>query len=398
MSVLKGKRILVGITGSIAAFKACELVRVLRKEGADVTVAMTRSATQFVGPTTFAAFTSHPVLIEQFPQDPAVGVPHVDAAEFFDAVVVAPATANILGKTAHAIADDLLSTLLNIVACPVLFAPAMNFRMWSNPATQDAVARLRGWGRRVMDPAEGQLATLHEGVGRLPEIPAIMDELRDILGASDLYRGKKVLITAGPTREPIDPVRYISNRSSGRMGYALAAAARDMGADVTLVSGPVELPPVPGCRMVAITTAEELLSTMKEQIQGHDVLFMAAAVADFQPVTLSPAKIRRAEVPDTLSLKPAPDILKAIKKNFKGKIVAFALEPAGNLDGARQKLADKGADILVMNAYDEPGAGMETDSNHVWILTAAGEITELPMARKETIARQILELAVSGLG
>jgi len=398
MSVLKDKRILVGITGSIAAFKACELVRVLRKEGADVTVAMTRSATQFVGPTTFAAFTNHPVLVEQFSQDPAVGVPHVDAAEFFDAVVVAPATANILGKTAHAIADDLLSTLLNIVACPVLFAPAMNFRMWRNPATQDAVARLRGWGRRVMDPVEGQLATLHEGVGRLPEIPAIMDELRDMLGASDLYRGKKVLITAGPTREPIDPVRYISNRSSGRMGYALAAAARDMGADVTLISGPVELAPVPGCRMAAITTAEELLRAVRQVMKGQDILFMAAAVADFQPETPSESKLRRVDAPATMQLKPAPDILKEIGGDFQGKIVAFALEQAGNLAGAREKLADKGADIMVVNAYDEPGAGMETDSNHVWILPAEGEITELPMARKETIARQILELAASCLG
>ncbi|MCK4578140.1 MAG: bifunctional phosphopantothenoylcysteine decarboxylase/phosphopantothenate--cysteine ligase CoaBC, partial [Candidatus Marinimicrobia bacterium] len=244
---LDGKKILVAVTGSIAAFKACELVRQLRREGADVTVAMTTTATNFVGPTTFAAFTGHPVLIEQFPDDPSAGVPHVDVAEEFDLAVVAPATADILGKAAHAIADDLVSTLLNILDCPIIFAPAMNFRMWANPATRDAVERLRGWGRYVMEPDEGELATRHVGPGRFPEIRRIMVCIRTQFDERQLLAGKKIVVTAGPTREPIDPVRFISNRSSGKMGYALAAAARDMGSEVTLISGPVSLSPVPGC-------------------------------------------------------------------------------------------------------------------------------------------------------
>ena len=388
---LKDKHILVAVCGSIAAFKACELVRALRKEGADVTVAMTRSATQFVGPATFAAFTTHPVLLEQFPADPSAGVPHVDVAEMFDAVVIAPATADMLGKAAHAIANDLISTLLNIVECPVLFVPAMNFRMWRNPATRDAVTRLRGWGRRVLDPDEGTLATLHEGMGRFPEIPAIMTAVRELLDRPQLLIGKRVLVTAGPTREPIDPVRFISNRSSGKMGYALAAAARDFGAEVTLISGPVQLEPVPGCALVSIETAEELLAALEGEIKGQDLLLMAAAVADFQAAAPAREKIRRTSRPPTLKLKPVPDLLKTLRKKFKGTVVAFSLQAGGDLETARDKLRDKGAEFIVVNFYDEPGAGFEGDTNHVWLLSSSGQEVEFPQDTKAAIARRILE-------
>lgn len=388
---LKEKRILVGVCGSIAAFKACELVRALRKEGADVTVAMTRSATEFVGPATFAAFTSHPVLLEQFPADPSTGVPHVDVAEMYDGVVIAPATADILGKAAHAIADDLISTLLNIVECPVLFVPAMNFRMWRNPATRDAVTRLRGWGRRVLDPDVGTLATLHEGVGRFPETSTIMAEIRELLNRPQLLRGKRVLVTAGPTREPLDPVRFISNRSSGKMGYALAAAARDFGAEVTLVTGPVGLEPVPGCGMIAIETAEDLMAALEREIKGQDLLLMAAAVADFQAAAPAGEKLRRTGSHPTLKLKPVPDLLKTLRKKFKGTVVAFSLQAGGDLDAARDKLRDKGAEFIVVNAYDEPGAGFDTETNHVWLLSSSGEELEFPQDAKGAIARRILE-------
>ncbi|MFC1746987.1 bifunctional phosphopantothenoylcysteine decarboxylase/phosphopantothenate--cysteine ligase CoaBC [Candidatus Neomarinimicrobiota bacterium] len=392
MNELQGKRILVGITGSIAAYKACDLVRLLRKEGADVTVAMTRSATNFVGAATFAAFSTHPVMVEQFPKAPSAGVPHVDIAEEFDAIVVAPASANILGKTAHAIADNMLSTLLNIAECPVLFVPAMNYRMWRNPATQDAVERLRKWGRTVMEPAEGMLASMHVGLGRLPEIDSILHEIRGLLGTTQLYREKKIVITAGPTRESVDPVRFISNRSSGRMGYALAAAARDMGAEVTLISGPVNLAPVPGCRIIHVTTANELLAALEDEAEGQDMLLMAAAVADFRPSSTSVIKLRRDSGMTSLELEAVPDILQELKGKFKGLTVAFALERSGELDYAREKGIAKGVDYVVVNAYDEAGAGMESMANHVWIVPVRGATVEIPLAPKETIARKILEV------
>ena len=391
MDSLKGKRILLGVTGSIAAYKACELVRLLRQEGAEVTVAMTRAATSFVGPTTFAALTGRPVVLEQFPADPNAGLLHVELAETLDAVVVAPATANILGKAAHAIADDFISTTLNIVDCPVLFAPAMNHRMWRNPATRAAVAQLRAGGRRVLDPDTGLLASLHEGVGRLPAVSRILSELREILAIPQLYRGKRVLITAGPTREPIDPVRYISNRSSGKMGYALAAAARDYGAQVTLISGPVALDPVPGCRMEAVTTAEDLQAAVLREIQEHDVLFMAAAVADFAVARPAQVKLRRKQKPAALPLVATADILQSVRPKFRGVLVAFALQGQESVHRAAEKLAAARADFVVLNRYDVPGAGPESDSNHVWLLSSSGHQVELPAAPKAAVAREILK-------
>ena len=388
---LADRRILVGVCGSIAAYKAAELVRQLRKEGADVTVAMTAAATEFVGAATFAAFSTHPVVLEQFPEDPATGVPHVDIAEKFEAVVIAPATANILGKAAHAVADDFLSTLLNIVECPVLFVPAMNYRMWRNPATREAVGKLRERGRQVLDPDEGALATLHVGVGRFPETGRIVSGIRELFELPQPLRGKGVLVTAGPTREPLDPVRYLSNRSSGRMGYALATAARDLGAEVTLISGPVGLARVAGCRLVDIETAEELLVAVEQELPGQDALIMAAAVADFQPATAAAEKLSRSGQARTLALKPTPDIIKAVRGNFKGALVAFSLQGGDDLGAARHKLQDRGADLLVVNRYDEEGAGFDAATNHVWILSAKGAEVELGPAPKEAIAREILQ-------
>ncbi|UCH62141.1 MAG: bifunctional phosphopantothenoylcysteine decarboxylase/phosphopantothenate--cysteine ligase CoaBC [Fidelibacterota bacterium] len=388
---LKDKRILLGVCGSIAAYKACELVRELRKAEVEVTVAMTESATKFVGPTTFAALTNRPVMVHQFPDDPEAGVRHVGEAESLDAVLVAPATANILGKAAHAVADDLLSTLLNIVDCPVMFVPAMNSRMWHNPATQDAVMRLRSWGRLVLEPDEGPLATLHVGVGRFPETSRIITELRAMLDVPQLYQGKRVLVTAGPTRESLDPVRYLSNRSSGKMGYALAAAARDMGAEVTLISGPVALDPIPGCRLVDVVTTDEMLHAVEEESRGRDILIMAAAVADFRPSSPAEDKIPRTSKPTVVPLEPTPDILKTIRGKYAGTLVGFSLQAGSDLKPARKKLEEKGADFLVVNRYDEPDAGFDAEMNHVWILSPSGEEVELPPDTKSTIARKVLE-------
>ncbi len=388
---MENTRILVGVCGSIAAFKACELVRTLLREGADVTVAMTGAATQFVGPATFAALTGNPVMVRQFPENPEAGVPHVEIAEAFDLVLVAPATANILGKAAHAIADDLVSTILSIVDCPVLFVPAMNHRMWNNPATRDAVSRLRGWGRQVMEPDVGELATRHVGVGRFPEVDRIVSELRQVLGISRRLSGKRVLVTAGPTREPLDPVRFLSNRSSGRMGFALAASAKDAGAEVTLVSGPVDLEPPAGCRVFRVQTAEEMLAAVTRELPGHDLLVMAAAVADFRPTAMEETKIARKGAPDSMNLEPTPDIIKSVRGEFSGTLVAFALQAGDNLEPARQKMRDKGADFIVVNRYDEPGAGFETESNHVWVLSKAGDEVELASDSKAAVARGILD-------
>jgi phosphopantothenoylcysteine decarboxylase/phosphopantothenate--cysteine ligase len=388
---LEGKRILLGVCGSIAAYKACELARALRREGADITVAMTEAATQFVGATTFAALSGRPVMVHQFPDDPEAGVPHVEIAEGFDLLVVAPATANILGKAAHAVADDLLSTLLSIMDCPVLWVPAMNHRMWNNPATQEAVAKLRSWGRRVMEPDTGELATRHVGVGRFPEVDRIMGEVRELLEMPQLYAGKRVLVTAGPTREPLDPVRYISNRSSGRMGYALATAGIDMGAELTLISGPVELSPVASCRIVRTETAAEMLAAVERELPGQDMLIMAAAVGDFQPAEPAQQKIRRSKEPTPVKLKPTPDILKTVREGFGGKVVAFALQEGEDREPARNKLREKGANYVVVNRYDEPGAGFEAETNHVWVLSAKGEDLEIGPDSKDVVARGILE-------
>ncbi len=384
-------KVLVGVCGSIAAFKACEVVRALRREGADVTVAMTGAATQFVGPATFAALTANPVMVRQFPDRPEAGVPHVEIAEMYDLVVVAPATANILGKAAHAIADDLLSTVLSIVDCPVLFVPAMNHRMWNNPATRDAVARLRGWGRLVMDPDVGELATRHVGIGRFPEVDRILAEIRGLLGIAQHYAGKRLLVTAGPTREPLDPVRYLSNRSTGRMGYALASAARDQGAEVTLVSGPVGLEAPAGCRSVMVETAEDMLSAVARELPAQDMLVMAAAVADFRPAEPRETKLRRSDAPSSVALQPTVDILGSVRAEFPGVVVAFALQAGDDLEPAREKLRDKGADYIVVNRYDEVGAGFESETNHVWVLAASGKEIELEADSKRVVARRILE-------
>jgi phosphopantothenoylcysteine decarboxylase/phosphopantothenate--cysteine ligase len=395
---IEKKRILVGVCGSIAAFKACELVRALMREGADVSVAMTGAATQFVGPTTFAALTGNPVMVRQFPDNPEAGVPHVELAEAYDLVLVAPTTANILGKAAHAVADDLLSTILSIVDCPVVFVPAMNHRMWNNPATRDAVKRLRGWGRHVMEPDVGELATRHVGVGRFPEVERIVAEVREVFGSAQSYASKRVLVTAGPTREPLDPVRFLSNRSTGRMGFALAAAAKNAGAEVTLVSGPVDLDPPGGCRVFEVETAEEMLAAVARELPGHDVLIMAAAVADFQPTAMEETKIARAGAPASMALKPTPDIINAVRGDFSGTLVAFALQAGDDLEPARKKMREKGADYIVVNRYDERGAGFESDTNHVWVLSKGGNEVEPACDTKAVVAREILEFIATDRG
>ena len=392
---MKNKNILLIVTGSIAAYKACEVVRLLRKEGARVQVMMSRAAQEFVGKATFAALTNNEVITEIFPDTPKAGLEHIEMAIDLDAIVVVPATANTLCKVANGVADDIVSNTLSVCEQPTLFAPAMNFRMWQNKATMDAVEKLRKRGFLILDPEEGKLASLHEGEGRLPEIKDIMNGIRTLFEIPLPLKGKKVLVTAGPTREAIDPVRFISNRSSGKMGYAIAKSARDLGAAVTLITGPTALADVAEVSMIKVETAE----TLAEEVQNHcpsaDFLFMTAAVADYIPANPSSEKLKRSDKADSLILKPAVDILKSIKGKTKGKTIAFALETSNGEKEAMRKLSKKGVDFIVLNYANEPGSGFDSETNRVIIFDTAGNRKELKKDRKDRIANQLIDFVLS---
>ena len=388
---MKNKNILIVVTGSIAAYKACEVVRLLRKEGANVQVMMSKSAMEFVGKTTFAALTDNEVITEIFSNTPRAGLEHIEMAIELDAIVVVPATANTICKVANGIADDVVSTTLSVCEQPTLFAPAMNFRMWQNPATMEAVEKLKKKGNIVLDPEEGQLASLHEGEGRLPELIDILNGIRSLFKMPLSLQGKKVLVTAGPTREAIDPVRFISNRSSGKMGYSLAEKARDLGAEVSLVSGPVSLSPIPEVHMLPVETAEEMAVAVKNNCSDVDYLFMVAAVSDYSPTDPSDKKIKRNNKNKSIDLKPALDILKSIKGKTKGKIIAFALETHDGEAEAQRKLVEKGADFIILNYANEKGAGFESSTNRVTIFSKSGNQVELKKDRKDRIAKKIID-------
>ena len=387
---MKNKNILIIVTGSIAAYKACEVVRLLRKEGANVQVVMSRSALEFIGKATFAALTDNEVITEMFPDTPKAGLEHIEMAIDLDAIVVVPATANTICKAANGVADDVVSTTISACEQPTLFAPAMNFRMWQNSATMNAVEKLRTKGCMVLDPDEGQLASLHEGEGRLPEVNIIMNAIRSLFDISLPLAGKTVLVTAGPTREAIDPVRFISNRSSGKMGYALAEQARDMGAKVILISGPVALAPIPEINLIQIETTEQMAAEVQKHCTNTDYLFMAAAVADYTPVDPTDKKIKRTTENATITLKSAIDILMSIKWKTKGKVIAFALETHDGESEAQRKLVEKGADFIILNYANEKGAGFESSTNRVTIFSKAGGQIELKKDRKDRIAQKII--------
>ena len=388
---MKNKNILIVVTGSIAAYKACEVVRLLRKEGANVQVMMSKSAMEFVGKTTFAALTDNEVITEIFPKTPKAGLEHIEMAIELDALVVVPATANTICKAANGVADDVVSTTLSVCEQPTLFAPAMNFRMWQNPATMEAVEKLRKKGSIVLDPEEGQLASLHEGEGRLPELIDILNGIRSLFEIPLPLQGKKVLVTAGPTREAIDPVRFISNRSSGKMGYSLAEKARDFGAEVSLISGPVSLSPIPEVHMLPVETAEEMAVAVKNNCSDADYLFMVAAVSDYSPADPPDKKIKRNSENKSIDLKPALDILESIKGKTKGKVIAFALETHDGEAEAQRKLVEKGSDFIILNYANEKGAGFESSTNRVTIFSKSGNQIELKKDRKDRIAKKIIE-------
>ena len=390
--------IVFGVSGGIAAYKAVEVVRRLAERGFDVRVVMTEHATRLVGPDTFRAVSGNPVSLRLFDAQ-GKAMEHISLARAADVVVVAPATANILAKMAHGLADDLLSTTLLATRAPVLVAPAMNREMYRHPATQENLRKLRERGVQVVGPESGPLACGEEGEGRMAEPPAIVEAVLRLLGARGDLSGHRVLVTAGGTREPLDPVRFIGNRSSGKMGYALAETARELGAEVILVSGPTQLQAPPGVERVMVETAEEMRREVIARCTGCSVVAMAAAVADFTPSRRSEEKIKRAVREGlTVELVPTPDILGELRERKPpGQVlVGFAAETGDLLTKARKKMEDKGVDILVANDVSRPGSGFDSDYNQAVILFRDGREMELDLMPKRELALRIWE-AVAGL-
>jgi phosphopantothenoylcysteine decarboxylase/phosphopantothenate--cysteine ligase len=390
-------RVTVGVSGGIAAYKAAELVRALQKQDTEVHVVMTESATRFIQPLTFAALTGHKVITSLWEDaessDGAYdsSIEHIGEAQWTEALVVAPATANILAKFAHGISDDFLTTMYLATRAPVLVAPAMNVNMWDHPATQANLDILRQRGVRVVEPGTGDLACGMVGTGRMAEPDAIADALFSALGRRHDLAGETVLITAGGTREALDPVRFLGNRSSGKMGYALADAAQSRGAKVVLISGPTLLHPPARCEMVKITTSDEMRTAVLERMKEATLVIKAAAVADYRPVNVSDHKLKRTG-PLTLELAPTEDILaEVVRRRQPGQIiVGFAAETENRMENGRAKLLRKGADAIVVNDVSGNGVGIDADLNAATFLTnsTAIELHEMP---KRKLADRILD-------
>ena len=388
------KCVVLGVTGGIAAYKACELLRLLQKQGADVYVVMTKNAGRFVAPLTFETLSGHPVACDTFERPATWEVEHVALAKRADLFLIAPATANILAKMACGIADDMLSTTVLATRAPVLVAPAMNTGMWENPATQYNLSVLVSRGVRVVAPASGHLACGDSGAGKLEDVAVIAQAAMDILSGQERdMEGLRVMVTAGPSREALDPVRYISNRSSGKMGYAIARAAQRRGAQVTLLSGPVALSCPQGVELVPFTTTGELLERASALAAQQDVLIQAAAPADYRAREIAPQKIKKQSgAPLTLELEENPDVAAAlgVAKRPGQVFVGFAAETNDVLSHARGKLERKRLDMIVANDVTRPGAGFDVDTNIVTLLTQDG-CQELPVMSKDAVADRILD-------
>ena len=385
-------QILLGVSGGIAAYKAAEALRRLVQRGAAVRVAMTRGAREFAAPLTFAVLSGHEVYTEVWGDGNAPAVDHVALADWSDVLLVAPATAHTIAKFANGFADDFLSTYFLAHRGPVLLAPAMESAMWGNPAVRQNLERLVSRGVRTIGPDTGFLASGHEGPGRMAEPEAIAEEAwRIATGAHRDLAGLRVLVTAGPTREPIDPIRFVSNRSSGKMGYALAAAARDRGAAVTLVSGPVGLPEPAGTRTLRFETADDLHAVLVREFPECDVLIMAAAVADFIPQT-SPERLHRAGGEQRLQLRPSRDVLASLRPLKRTQtVVAFAAETEDLEARGRAKMESKGADLVVINDVGRRDIGFDAEHNEVWIVRREGSREEVSRRSKREVAERILD-------
>ncbi len=394
-------RVALGVTGGIAAYKAAELVRALQERGLEVQVIMTRGAREFVTPLTFAALSGRKVITEMFGEsagtEPNVdsAIEHIAVAQSIDALVIAPATADVLAKIAHGIADDFLTTLVLATKAPVIAAPAMNVNMWENPATEQNVGVLRRRGVRVVDPDAGYLACGMTGQGRLASVDAVVAAVLATLGLKDDLRGETVLVTAGPTEEPLDAVRYLSNRSSGKMGYAVAEAARRRGARVVLVTGPTHLDPPEGVSVECVRTAEEMAAAVLRHFDESSIVIMAAAVADFRPAETHAEKLKKQEV-SQVKLAPTRDILAEIaaRRRADQLVVGFAAETDHVLENAATKLRSKRLDLMAANDVTQDGAGFEVDTNIVTLLFPDGRKKPLEKMSKFDVANRILDEVV----
>jgi phosphopantothenoylcysteine decarboxylase/phosphopantothenate--cysteine ligase len=387
--MLRGKTIVLGITGSIAAYKAADIASQLTQAGAKVDVVMTRAATKFISPLTLRAITGRPVATRMFEPLPKFSMNHISLAEAADIVVIAPATANIIAKLAAGIGDDLLSCTVLATKAPIIMAPAMDANMFNNPITQDNLARLKARNFTIVGPASGRLASGKEGLGRLSDVGDIIGTICQALGKNADLAGKRIVVTAGGTQEPIDPVRLITNRSSGKMGYALAEAARDRGAKVTLVTAPTSLTKPVGVEVIDIDTAQEMYQAVKDAISQADALIMAAAVADYRPISTARDKIKKTGTGLTLELEPTPDILGSIKGNFIK--VGFAAESSNLMENAEQKLQQKELDLIVANDITASDSGFGVDNNRVTIIDRGGKVDSLPLLSKREVADRILD-------
>ncbi|PKK82658.1 MAG: bifunctional phosphopantothenoylcysteine decarboxylase/phosphopantothenate--cysteine ligase CoaBC [candidate division Zixibacteria bacterium HGW-Zixibacteria-1] len=390
---LKDKKIIVGISGGIAAYKTAFLIRLLKKEGADVRAIMTRNATWFITRLTIETLCQHPVAVEMFPEEQYVATHHIDLASWPDLFVVAPATANFIGKVASGVSDDMLTTVVCAAQAPVMIAPSMNSQMYLNPITLQNIEKLRAVGYIFIDPNVGEMACETTGPGRMAEPEEIVQIIKKHFEKKKLLKNKKVLITAGPCREPIDPVRFISNRSSGKMGYALAAAAYEAGAEVTLVSGPVDMQPAVPVKLIAVETTEQMYRAVGKEFKKTDILIMAAAPADFTPKKIASQKIKKeAQGSFKLELSSTIDILKAVKEDKKKsqKIIGFALETENGIENATAKLKKKGLDLVVLNSLED-AVPFESDKNKVTLIDKKGRTESLPTMPKMELARVLIE-------
>lgn len=389
--MLNGKTVLLGVSGGIAAYKSAALASMLKKLHADVHVLMTENATQFITPVTFESLTGNKCVVDTFDRNFQFNIQHISLAKKADAVLVAPATANVLAKFAHGLADDMLTTTVLACTCPKIVAPAMNTRMYENPITQDNLQTLRKYGFTVIEPATGHLACGDTGAGKMPEPEELCDWLLQAIQCEKDLAGKKILVTAGPTREALDPVRYLTNHSSGKMGYAVAKAAARRGAEVTLVTGPTELPPPRFCTVVPVTSAADMFEAVTSRSDQMDVIIKAAAVADYTPLEVAGDKIKKSDTDLSIPLARTKDILGWLGEHKKpGQFLCgFSMETKDLLENSRKKLQKKHLDLIAANNVKVPGAGFSGDTN-VLTLIAPDLEEELPLLSKDEAAHRLL--------
>ena len=388
--MLAGKHIVLGVTGSIAAYKIASLASMLVKQKADVTVIMTQNATNFINPITFETLTGNKCLVDTFDRNFQYSVEHVSLAKQADVFLIAPASANVIAKAAHGLADDMLTTTLLACTCPKIVAPAMNTRMFQNEIVQDNMKILQKYGMEVIHPASGYLACGDTGEGKMPEPEVLLEYIIKAVTPKDMA-GKKVLVTAGPTQEKLDPVRYISNHSTGKMGYAIARAAMLRGAEVTLVSGKVAITPPMGVEVVPIVSAADMAKAVKERAEKQDIIIKAAAVADYRPVVVAEEKMKKKDGDMTIPLERTEDILAYLGSHRRpGQFLCgFSMETEHMLENSRAKLEKKNIDMIVANNLKQAGAGFGTDTNVVTLLTKT-DTRELPLMKKEEVADELL--------